>query len=281
MCYCWIVQLVLLWLTDNSRKRRMLFASVGMLILTYLGLYMGNALDSGQIVPILFFVVCFYVLMPLQGMKTANIRDICIWLGVMAVVLYGRFSAEFSTLNINNYNGQVSYAGQNPSESFVSADGAAVVSVGGLPNNLLFFGGKSGKPQLVDVSLHAISLESDVSELWQKSKLRVLTAYSTDECTSYAKLLNNSLKAYGAIDIRLVDVLDDNDIHIYEYDFDDSLKDYTGFYSIGEYEFYYVDGQRQTGNFEVDGTSYETGNDGYVVNAGAYVDTEGYINGTQ
>jgi hypothetical protein len=278
MFYCWIVLLVLLGLTDNSRKRRMLFASVGMLFLAYLGLYMGNALGSGQIVPILFFVVCFYALMPLQNLKTVDVRDVCVWIGVLAVVLYGKFSTDFPTVNINTLNAQVSYAAQNPSETFISGDGAASVSIGGLPNNLLFFGGKSGKPQFVDISLHAIDLESDVSKLWKKNELRVLVVYNAEEgdCAHSAKLLNNSLKAYGAIDIRLADIIDDAQC-IYEYDFDDSLRDYTGFYSIGDYEFYYVNGQRQTGSFEVDGTYYETGNDGYVVNDGAYVDTEGYI----
>jgi hypothetical protein len=256
----------------------MLFASVVMLFLVYLWLYMGNDLGSGQIVPILFFVVCFYVLMPLQNMKTADMWDICVWLGVLAAVLYGKFTTDFPTVNKNNNNAQVSYARQNPSETFISGDGAASVSIGGLPNNLLFFGGKSGKPQFVDISLQAIDLESDVSKLWKKNELRVLVAYNADEgdCAPSAKILNNSLKSYGAIDIRLVDIIDDAQ-RIYEYDFDGGLRDYTGFYSIGDYEFYYVDGQRQTGSFEVDGTNYETGNDGYVLIDGSYVDTEGYI----
>jgi hypothetical protein len=278
MFYCWVVLLILMWQTENPRKRRMLLASVVMMFLAYLGLYMGNALGSGQIVPILFFVICFYALMPLQGMKTADVRDVCVWLGVLAVVLYSKFSAVLPTVNRNDNNAQVLYARQNPSETFILGDGAATVSVGGLPDNLLFWGGASGRQQLMDISLHAINLGSAVSMLVDQNELRVLVAYNADAwtCAQSAILLNNSLKAYGATDIRLADIIDGT-YCVYEYDFDGSLRDYTGFYSIGEYEFYYVDGQRQTGEFEVDGTYYETGNDGYVVSDGMYVDTEGYI----
>jgi hypothetical protein len=278
MFYCWIVLLILLWQTENPRKRRMLPASVVMMFLAYLGLYMGNALGSGKIVPILFFVVCFYALMPLQDMKTADMRDVCVWLGILAVALYSKFSAELPTENRNNNNVQVLYARQNPSEFFISEDGAATVSVGELPNNLLFLGGASGKQQLWNISLRAIDLGSTVSKLVKQNELRVFAAYNANawQCASSAQLLDQRLKEYGSIDIRLVDIIDDT-YCVYEYDFDDSLRDYTGFYSIGEYEFYYVDGQRQTGEFEVDGRHYETGNDGYVVSDGMYVDTEGYI----
>jgi hypothetical protein len=278
MFYCWIVLLILLWQTENPRKRRMLPASVVMMFLAYLGLYMGNALGSGKIVPILFFGVCFYALMPLQDMKTADMRDVCVWLGVLAVVLYGKFSSVLPTENRNNNNVQVLYARQNPSEFFISEDGAATVSVGELPNNLLFLGGASGKQQLWDISLRAIDLGSTVSKLVKQNELRVIAAYNANawQCASSAQLLDQRLKECGSIDIRLADIIDDT-YCVYEYDFDDSLRDYTGFYSIGEYEFYYVDGQRQTGEFEVDGTHYETGNDGYVVSDGMYVDTEGYI----
>jgi hypothetical protein len=150
--------------------------------------------------------------------------------------------------------------------------------VGELPNNLLFWGGASRRLQFVDISLRAIDLGSTVSTLVKKNELRVLVNYNMDawSCAHSAQLLNNSLTAYGAIDIRLVEIIDDT-YCVYAFDFDDSLKNYTGFYSIGDYEFYYVDGQRQTGRFKVDGIYYETGNDGYVVSEGMYVNTEGYI----
>jgi hypothetical protein len=216
--------------------------------------------------------------MPLRDMKTAHIRDVFVWVCVLAVVLFGKFSVGFSTENTNSSNVLVTYAGQNPSETFLSGEGISPSSIGGLPNNLLFWGGASGKLQFVDISLQAIDLGSTVSKMLEKNKLRVIANYNGDEwnCAHSAKLLNNSLKAYGAIDIRLADIIDDT-YCIYEYDFDDSLKDYTGFYRIGDYEFYYVGGRRQTGGFEVDGSYYETGNDGYVVIDGRYVDTEGYI----
>jgi hypothetical protein len=256
----------------------MLFASVVMVFLAYLELYLGNAWNRGKIVPVLFFVACFYVLMPLRNMKTADTRDILVWVCVLAVVLAGKFSESLSTVNRNSSNVQITFARQNPSETFLAGEEISPGSIGGLPNNLLFWGGASGKPQFVDISLQAIDLGCTVSKMLAENTLRVIVNYNGDEwnCAHSAKLLNNSLKAYGAIDIRLADIIDDT-YCIYEYDFDDSLKNYTGFYRIGEYEFYYVDGQRQTGGVEVDGTYYETSSDGYVVSDGMYVDTEGYI----
>ncbi len=93
----------------------------------------------------------------------------------------------------------------------------------------------------------------------------------------YTDAFFSTLMDYGATKIDYVDQIG-NLVCVYKFGFDRSLENYTGFYQLGDYRFYYKNGIRQTGKFEVDGKEYYGKKQGeFVIYEGSYIFTEGAL----
>ncbi len=147
------------------------------------------------------------------------------------------------------------------------------------PNNAMFFGGSNWYSDIYNKKLEQLGLSELSMRTFQKDNVYFMMDYQPYlyAWDLYTDAFFSTLMDYGVTRIDYVDRIG-NLACIYKFEFDDSLKGYTGFYELGDYMFYYKDGIRQTGEFEVEGKEYfgrKTGE--FVIYEGSYIFTEGAL----
>lgn len=143
--------------------------------------------------------------------------------------------------------------------------------------NLLSWGGSTFHSDMFYRSLECLGLDFLDMNVFKRENVYLLTGYPEDgKVSASAKLLFDNLIDYGAVSVEMVDKIANID-GVYQYYFDEKLDNYTGFYSIGDYNFYYKNGERQTGVFQVGADYYLSGDDGIVLWNDQYINTKGKI----
>lgn len=147
------------------------------------------------------------------------------------------------------------------------------------PNNAMFFGGSNWRSDIYYKKLKQFGLEELSMRTFENDNVYFMMDYQPELLVwdRYTDAFFSTLMDYGATKIDYVDQIG-NLVCVYKFGFDRSLKDYTGFYQLGDYRFYYKNGIRQTGKFEVDGKEYYGKKQGeFVIYEGSYIFTEGAL----
>lgn len=146
-----------------------------------------------------------------------------------------------------------------------------------VPQNLISWGGSAFYSEYFYLHLQENGLSELNMESFKQDNIYMLTASSsTNEYSKTIHKLFTCLVDYGAVGVQKVDVINGTR-DVYKFHFDEFLEDYTGFYTIGKYTFYYVDGIRQTKDFVLDGVEYKCGDKKLVWNGVYWINTVGYI----
>lgn len=153
------------------------------------------------------------------------------------------------------------------------------IYLGDKPNNAIFFGGSNWHSDIYYKKLKQFGLEEASMRTFQKDNVYFMMDYQPQLYVwdRYIDAFFSTLMDYGVTKIDYVDRIG-NLVCVYKFTFDKSLEGYTGFYELGGYRFYYKDGIRQTGEFEVDGKAYYGRKAGeFVIYEGSYIFTEGAL----
>lgn len=162
--------------------------------------------------------------------------------------------------------------------SYMPGDSEQIYA-GDKPNNAFFFGGISLHSHINNMKAENMGLEAISMRTFQESNVYYMTYFQKEPEVSQGIMgaFFSTLTDYGATKVMQVDNIEEY-ASIFQFEFDENLEGYTGFYEQGEFRFYYKDGIRQKGFFEVEGEKYYGRENGeFIAWEGGYLFTEGAL----
>lgn len=210
----------------------------------------------------------------------------CLNLGILLILTIPSFLYNYEPealnkkiLNIETCNAIDIYLEENNQNIYI----ADIISYDNInpfnhsSHNLIWWGGSTYHSEYFYLHLQNNNLSKLNMETFKQNNVYMLTSTSTiEEYSSTLQKLFDCLIEYNAIYMEKIDFINETR-GVYKFTFDETLNGYTGFYEIGEYTFYYIDGIRQTESFTLNGINYECGNQNLVLNGKQLINTKGYI----